>query len=226
MTTQITRRAKVRKCEHGRVMAAASYDMGDPKSAFDALLSIGAQDDSLSDSYSFWDTEEAVTIEGCDECQSRHIRVDYPEDLKVVIGDHEREGESNFTDARPTERNHRSCLPQDDLDDSVTLATEEVPRWPEDDDDLSPQDIAAKALDLVYGDRNKSYGHPHDDYTRTAALWSAFLGVPITADQAAMCMVLVKISREANKPKPDNRVDMHGYILVYDRILNRERGRE
>src|SRR5690606_7298527 len=98
-----------------------------------------------------------------------------------------------------------SCKPDDGDEEG---RDEPVSRWPENDDHLSPQDIAAKALDLVYGDRNKSYGHPADDYTRTAALWSAFLGVPITAAQAAMCKVFVKISREANKPKPDIRVDM------------------
>ena len=84
-----------------------------------------------------------------------------------------------------------------------------------------PQQLAEKAIDLVYGQRGKDYGHPYDDYTRTAALWSALIGHEITAEQAALMMVLVKLSREMNRPKDDNIVDAHGYLLVYGRILER-----
>ncbi len=84
-----------------------------------------------------------------------------------------------------------------------------------------PKDLANQALDLVYGERNKTYGHPYDDYTRTAALWSALIGHEITASTAALMMVLVKLSREMNAPKDDNIVDAHGYLLVYGRIRER-----
>ena len=84
-----------------------------------------------------------------------------------------------------------------------------------------PLDLVDEAIGLVYGERNKDYGHPYDDYTRTAALWSALIGYEITADQAALMMVLVKLSREINRPMDDNIVDAHGYLLVYGRILER-----
>ncbi len=90
----------------------------------------------------------------------------------------------------------------------------------------SPIDLLFKAKDLVYGDRNDSYGHPHDDFTRTAGLWSAFLGVEISAEEAALMMVLLKLSREKNKHDDDNIVDGHGYLLVAGRIREREAGRE
>lgn len=90
----------------------------------------------------------------------------------------------------------------------------------------TPKEMAEEAIDLVYSDRQKDYGHPADDYGRTAALWSALLGVKITAKQAALCMVLVKLSREMNMPKPDNMIDAHGYLLVAGRIKEREMGRE
>lgn len=90
----------------------------------------------------------------------------------------------------------------------------------------TPREIAEKAIELVYADRQADYGHPADDYGRTAALWSALLGVTITPKEAALCMVLVKLSREMNAPKPDNMVDAHGYLLVAGRIKERELGRE
>lgn len=68
-----------------------------------------------------------------------------------------------------------------------------------------------EAKRLVHGVRGGSYGHPLDDYTRTAAIWSAILGHDITAEQAILCMCAVKISREVNKAKRDNRVDLAGY---------------
>lgn len=64
---------------------------------------------------------------------------------------------------------------------------------------------------LVHGERNASYGHPLDDYTTTAALWSAVLGHPVTAEQAILCMILVKVSRESRIHKRDNCVDIAGY---------------
>lgn len=89
-----------------------------------------------------------------------------------------------------------------------------------------PRALMAEAENLVYGDRNDDYGHPHDDYSRTAGLWSALLGVEITAAQAALMMALVKFSREMNREKADNVIDAHGYLLCYGRIKRREAGLE
>lgn len=92
-----------------------------------------------------------------------------------------------------------------------------------DDSSTVPEPIrlAQRAIDLVYTDREADYGHPADDYGRTAAMWSGFLGVNITPYQAAIMMVLVKLSREFNKHKDDNIVDAHGYLLVAGRIRER-----
>jgi len=42
--------------------------------------------------------------------------------------------------------------------------------------------------------RGAKYGHPYPQHKRIAELWSAYLGYPITANQVAMCMAMVKIS--------------------------------
>ena len=98
--------------------------------------------------------------------------------------------------------------------------------------------ILDEAKALVWGDRNAAYGHPADDYARTGAIWGALLHewakksassetpIPIPAELAALCMVGVKLSREVNAPKRDNRVDGAGYLACVDRIERRKAGLE
>ena len=69
-----------------------------------------------------------------------------------------------------------------------------------------------EAAKLIQGERNDSYGHPLDNHTRTAALWSAYLGTHITAEQVCWMNVLQKISRTCNGVyHHDNIVDVCGF---------------
>ena len=71
--------------------------------------------------------------------------------------------------------------------------------------------VLTEAESLVHGDRNADYGHPLDDFKRTAKIWGAILGIEIKPEQVGLCMCGVKISRECNKSKRDNMVDLAGY---------------
>jgi hypothetical protein len=76
--------------------------------------------------------------------------------------------------------------------------------------------ILQEAESLINGDRRASYGHPLDDYTRTAGLVNAAfadkLKEPLSPEDMMMVMVLVKLSRQRNLPKRDNLVDACGYL--------------
>ena len=76
-----------------------------------------------------------------------------------------------------------------------------------------PANVLEEATSVVLGDRRHFYGHPKVNHGRTAEMWSAFLGIPITARQVCLLNILQKISRDANRQKRDNLVDVAGYAL-------------
>lgn len=89
---------------------------------------------------------------------------------------------------------------------------------------MKHESILDEAKRIVHGDRGENYGHPFEDFSRTAQIWSAILGIDVDPEQVALCMVGVKISREVNRPKRDNIVDGAGYFETLD-MVKRERER-
>jgi len=82
--------------------------------------------------------------------------------------------------------------------------------------------ILDEAKALVYGDRNDSYGHPFDDFSRTAKLWSVILGTEVKPEQVALCMIAVKISRLCQSPAHrDSVIDAAGYAATYQMVIDR-----
>jgi hypothetical protein len=80
-----------------------------------------------------------------------------------------------------------------------------------------------EAQRLVHGDRGAAYGHPIDDYTRTGRMWGAILGLPdIDPRICCLMMAAVKVSREVNAPKRDNRVDLAGYAECAQMVAERQ----
>lgn len=72
--------------------------------------------------------------------------------------------------------------------------------------------VLEEANDIIHGARNKTYGHPLDNHSRTAALWSAYLGIPISPEQVCWLNALQKISRTCSGVyHRDNITDVCGY---------------
>jgi hypothetical protein len=94
---------------------------------------------------------------------------------------------------------------------------------------LKDSTILDEAQDIIWGDREKTYGEPDVNLKRIATLWNAFLvsrykhgytGEPyeITSEDVCWMMVLLKASRQMNAPKRDNLIDAAGYIGLIERI--------
>jgi hypothetical protein len=94
--------------------------------------------------------------------------------------------------------------------------------------DMSSDSILEEASRLVHGDRGGNYGHPFDDFTRTAAIVNPILAYklkePLIAEDVIKVLLAVKLSRETNLAAHDNRVDLAGYAEVLDMTI-RERVR-
>jgi len=90
------------------------------------------------------------------------------------------------------------------------------------------ESIAQEAHRLVLGDRGAAYGHPIDDFGRTAGMLNALLGAklssPLTEEDVACALICVKLSRERNHPKRDNVVDIAGYAITLE-MVKEERAR-
>lgn len=81
--------------------------------------------------------------------------------------------------------------------------------------------VLLHAHDIINGQRQQQYGKPEDSFSEIAVLWNWWLGpllnAPLTAQDVAMMMALMKIAREKNGAgKTDNIVDACGYLGLYE----------
>jgi uncharacterized protein DUF6378 len=85
----------------------------------------------------------------------------------------------------------------------------------------------AEANNLVNGDRQSAYGSPLPSYEAQAKVWSGLLAdklkEDLTAEDVVLLLAGMKLRRQAHKPKKDNVVDVHGYMLVLSHV---EEGRK
>ena len=87
----------------------------------------------------------------------------------------------------------------------------------------SEQETALQVANrIVNGARQKDYGHPYEDFSKTAAFWSVLFGVEVKPWQVAKAMALLKISRLMQTPTHyDSIVDVAGYMGTYELVIDR-----
>ena len=89
------------------------------------------------------------------------------------------------------------------------------------------KNILREANDIIYGDREKTYGHPSNNLKTIAVMWNAYLNakneIEVNAKDVAALMMLVKVARFANDPShKDNLVDVCGYAALIERCDEEE----
>ena len=86
------------------------------------------------------------------------------------------------------------------------------------------ESVCAEADRIVNGPRRATYDHPLRNFRRTASIWQGVLeaklrpGERISPMDVALCMVGVKLAREAFAHSRDNLVDMAGYVATAEAV--------
>lgn len=85
----------------------------------------------------------------------------------------------------------------------------------EEDDMVNRDEILSIAGELIGGDRQATYGDAREMHQSIADLWSAYVGVELTAVDIAAMMVLMKVARSKGPRKhTDNWIDICGYAAL------------
>lgn len=97
-------------------------------------------------------------------------------------------------------------------------------KGPKSDRSVMSADCAIEAFNLVNGGRQDAYGKPERSFEALADVFTGLLkrklkdGERVTASDACLLMVGLKITRQQNQQKRDNVVDAHGYLFLHEQI--------
>ena len=85
-------------------------------------------------------------------------------------------------------------------------------------------EVLLEAYNLVTNDRQSSYGHPLDDYTKVVEIFNALTGNELSVYEALLFMVSVKLARlntnlrMGNGIHHDSLVDTLGYLACINMV--------
>lgn len=96
--------------------------------------------------------------------------------------------------------------------------------------------ILREAEDIIYGDREKTYGDPSKNLLNIANFWSMYIRakhskipwakLELDIDDVCQMMILVKQARLINDPSHrDSKVDIAGYAALSDRCATQKDAR-
>jgi len=90
---------------------------------------------------------------------------------------------------------------------------------------MTREETLDTAKRIVTGKRDDEYGGPEDNFSRIAALWSAYLGTDVGAEDVAIMMILMKTSRLAAScyESTGSWVDIAGYAACGAEIATRDK---
>jgi len=77
-------------------------------------------------------------------------------------------------------------------------------------------DILEEASSIISGARQEEYGKPEDSFQKIADYWGTYLDHPISPQDVALMMVMLKVARipEGKKASRDTMVDIAGYAAI------------
>ena len=81
-----------------------------------------------------------------------------------------------------------------------------------------------RAVEAVSGPRDETYGDPAEMCDRIARIWSGVLKIDVEPYEVSLCLLGMKLAREAEHHQDDNLVDIHGYGIVLDHVTRATRG--
>ena len=89
------------------------------------------------------------------------------------------------------------------------------------------QSVLAEAHNIIYGDREKTYGHPSKNLQTIADMWTAYVhsasdgalvDLEFSPEDVAVMMILLKAARLGNDiTHRDSVVDICGYAALIER---------
>lgn len=85
---------------------------------------------------------------------------------------------------------------------------------------MTPLEILKQGM-KTFEDRGTNYGDPHELFQKIASLFRLLTGKEFDAQDVALLMILMKLSREQVASQPDNALDGTVYMAIYGSLCGK-----